>query len=61
MNGRSPSREADANACSYFARQFARRCTRAFAKDAALNEWKAETFYRGGAEGYVDYPRLADS
>ena len=32
-----------------------------FALNAALNEWKAETFYRGGAEGYVDYPQLASA
>jgi len=25
---------------------------------AALNEWRADTFYAGGAEGYVDYPFL---
>jgi 2,4-dienoyl-CoA reductase-like NADH-dependent reductase (Old Yellow Enzyme family) len=30
-----------------------------FARDAALNPWKAETFYSSGAEGYVDYPHLA--
>jgi N-ethylmaleimide reductase len=27
---------------------------------APLNEWHAETFYGGGAEGYIDYPALAD-
>jgi 2,4-dienoyl-CoA reductase-like NADH-dependent reductase (Old Yellow Enzyme family) len=32
-----------------------------FALDAALNAWKSETFYRGGAEGYVDYPQLASA
>jgi len=30
-----------------------------FALDAELNAWKSDTFYRGGAEGYVDYPQLA--
>ena len=30
-----------------------------FALDAELNAWKPETFYSGGAEGYVDYPQLA--
>jgi 2,4-dienoyl-CoA reductase-like NADH-dependent reductase (Old Yellow Enzyme family) len=30
-----------------------------FALDAPLNEWRADTFYRGGADGYVDYPQLA--
>jgi 2,4-dienoyl-CoA reductase-like NADH-dependent reductase (Old Yellow Enzyme family) len=34
---------------------------RRFALNATLNEWKAETFYRGGAEGYVDYPQLASA
>ena len=28
--------------------------------DALLNEAKAETFYSQGAEGYLDYPSLAD-
>jgi 2,4-dienoyl-CoA reductase-like NADH-dependent reductase (Old Yellow Enzyme family) len=32
-----------------------------FALDAQLNAWKSETFYRGGAEGYVDYPKLASA
>jgi 2,4-dienoyl-CoA reductase-like NADH-dependent reductase (Old Yellow Enzyme family) len=32
---------------------------RRFALNAPLNAWKSETFYRGGAEGYVDYPQLA--
>ncbi|MEJ0038227.1 MAG: alkene reductase [Gammaproteobacteria bacterium] len=30
-----------------------------FALGAPLNEWKADTFYSGGANGYVDYPNLA--
>jgi 2,4-dienoyl-CoA reductase-like NADH-dependent reductase (Old Yellow Enzyme family) len=34
---------------------------RRFALDAELNQWKSETFYRGGAEGYVDYPQLASA
>jgi 2,4-dienoyl-CoA reductase-like NADH-dependent reductase (Old Yellow Enzyme family) len=29
-----------------------------FAREAALNEWNAETFYSGGQRGYVDYPEL---
>ena len=29
-----------------------------FARQASLNESKSDTFYRGGAEGYVDYPSL---
>jgi len=32
---------------------------RRFAMRAALNEWKADKFYFGAAEGYVDYPALA--
>ncbi len=32
-----------------------------FALDAKLNEWKADLFYRGGAEGYIDYPQLASA
>jgi 2,4-dienoyl-CoA reductase-like NADH-dependent reductase (Old Yellow Enzyme family) len=32
-----------------------------FALEAPLNEWRADTFYRGGAEGYVDYPQLASA
>ena len=31
-----------------------------FAKDAELNPPKPELFYGGGAEGYTDYPALAD-
>ncbi|MAD73677.1 MAG: alkene reductase [Rheinheimera sp.] len=31
-----------------------------FAKDADLNTAKPELFYGGGAEGYTDYPALAD-
>jgi 2,4-dienoyl-CoA reductase-like NADH-dependent reductase (Old Yellow Enzyme family) len=31
---------------------------RRFARQAALNEWHAETFYSGGQRGYVDYPEL---
>jgi N-ethylmaleimide reductase len=31
---------------------------RRFALQSPLNEWKADTFYRGGADGYVDYPTL---
>jgi 2,4-dienoyl-CoA reductase-like NADH-dependent reductase (Old Yellow Enzyme family) len=34
---------------------------RRFALNAALNEWQADTFYRGGTEGYVDYPQLASA
>lgn len=30
-----------------------------FELDAKLNEWRPDTFYRGGADGYVDYPQLA--
>lgn len=29
-----------------------------FAIGAALNPWVTETFYRGGAQGYTDYPAL---
>lgn len=29
--------------------------------DAPLNEWKAETFYQPTAEGYTDYPALAQA
>lgn len=32
---------------------------RRFALHAPLNEWHAEKFYFGAAEGYVDYPELA--
>ena len=32
---------------------------RRFALRAPLNEWQAEKFYCGAAEGYVDYPALA--
>jgi 2,4-dienoyl-CoA reductase-like NADH-dependent reductase (Old Yellow Enzyme family) len=32
---------------------------RRFALRAPLNEWKADKFYFGAAEGYVDYPALA--
>jgi N-ethylmaleimide reductase len=31
-----------------------------FAKNAPLNEPDAGTFYQGGAQGYIDYPALAD-
>ena len=31
-----------------------------FAKDAELNTAKPELFYSGGAEGYTDYPALAE-
>ena len=31
-----------------------------FALDAPLNEPDPDTFYGGGAEGYVDYPRLEE-
>lgn len=31
---------------------------RRFKLDAPLNRWKSETFYIGGAQGYVDYPQL---
>ena len=30
-----------------------------FALNAPLNEWRADRFYFGAAEGYVDYPALA--
>jgi len=29
-----------------------------FAQQAALNEWRGQLFYGGGAEGYTDYPAL---
>lgn len=29
-----------------------------FALKAPLNEWRSDTFYKGGADGYVDYPAL---
>jgi 2,4-dienoyl-CoA reductase-like NADH-dependent reductase (Old Yellow Enzyme family) len=29
-----------------------------FKLDGPLNAWKSETFYTGGAQGYVDYPQL---
>ena len=29
-----------------------------FAAGAGLNPWRSETFYAGGAQGYVDYPAL---
>jgi 2,4-dienoyl-CoA reductase-like NADH-dependent reductase (Old Yellow Enzyme family) len=32
---------------------------RRFAQHASLNEWRADKFYFGAAEGYVDYPALA--
>jgi 2,4-dienoyl-CoA reductase-like NADH-dependent reductase (Old Yellow Enzyme family) len=32
---------------------------RRFAQRAPLNEWRADKFYFGAAEGYVDYPALA--
>ena len=32
-----------------------------FRSDAPLNPWDADTFYSGGAKGYVDYPRLAEA
>jgi 2,4-dienoyl-CoA reductase-like NADH-dependent reductase (Old Yellow Enzyme family) len=32
-----------------------------FALNASLNEWRSDTFYRGGADGYVDYPELAQA
>lgn len=31
-----------------------------FAENAPLNAWDESTFYGGGAEGYIDYPRLED-
>ncbi|WP_442497933.1 alkene reductase [Methylobacter sp. sgz302048] len=31
-----------------------------FAKNASLNEPDFDTFYQGGAHGYIDYPALAD-
>lgn len=30
-----------------------------FRRGAALNEPDPETFYGGGAKGYIDYPTLA--
>ncbi|BBK34126.1 hypothetical protein EDC65_3961 [Stella humosa] len=32
-----------------------------FALRAPLNAWNAATFYSAGAEGYTDYPRLAEA
>lgn len=32
---------------------------RRLASNAPLNEWRADTFYIGGAEGYTDYPALS--
>jgi 2,4-dienoyl-CoA reductase-like NADH-dependent reductase (Old Yellow Enzyme family) len=29
-----------------------------FARTASLNQWKTDTFYSGGQDGYVDYPEL---
>ena len=34
---------------------------RRFAMRAGLNAWNAATFYSPGAEGYVDYPELAEA
>jgi 2,4-dienoyl-CoA reductase-like NADH-dependent reductase (Old Yellow Enzyme family) len=31
---------------------------RRFVRSAPLNEWNTEAFYRGGAQGYTDYPSL---
>ena len=33
---------------------------RRFREDAELNEPDPDTFYGGGAEGYVDYPALEE-
>lgn len=30
-------------------------------EDAPLNAWNTETFYEGGAEGYIDYPVLEEA
>jgi len=45
-----------------FARRFLANpdLPRRFAEDAPLNEWDEDTFYGGGAEGYVDYPTLEE-
>jgi len=32
-----------------------------FAEDAPLNAWNGATFYAAGAEGYTDYPSLAET
>lgn len=32
-----------------------------FATNAPLNDWDTETFYGGGAQGYTDYPSLANT
>jgi len=34
---------------------------RRFALNAPLNQWNAATFYAEGAEGYTDYPALAEA
>ncbi len=31
-----------------------------FERNAPLNEWDESTFYGGGAEGYIDYPKLSE-
>ena len=31
-----------------------------FAEDAPLNDWNRDTFYSGGADGYIDYPTLEE-
>ena len=32
-----------------------------FRRGAPLNTWNEATFYGGGAEGYTDYPALAEA
>ena len=32
-----------------------------FAQDAPLNPYDRSTFYGGGAEGYTDYPFMAET
>jgi len=45
-----------------FARRFLANpdLPRRFAEEAPLNEWDEDTFYGGGAEGYIDYPTLEE-
>ncbi|WP_022834576.1 alkene reductase [Salisaeta longa] len=34
---------------------------RRFLEEAPLNDWDRDTFYGGGAEGYIDYPTLDEA
>ena len=34
---------------------------RLIALNARLNSWNSATFYSPGAEGYTDYPKLAEA